>query len=206
VQATGIPEEIRNEKLLIVEGKDDAKFFVNLLKKLSIEGVYVTALESKSNFNDDIPDLKKRPGFQYVTHLGVIRDKDTDDAFESVKNILIRKMDFQDLPQKNGQFATGTPKIGIFIMPGDSIAGTMLEDLCLKTVENKPAMQCVNDFAMCLDTLDEKPHNLSKSKVQAYLAAQPEIANSAGSGAEKGYWDFNSPELDELRTFLINFR
>jgi hypothetical protein len=34
----------------------------------------------------------------------------------------------------------------------------------------------------------------------------PEIVNSVGVGAEKGYWNFESEELNELREFLENFR
>ena len=80
----------------------------------------------------------------------------------------------------------------------------MIEDLCLKTVEKHPAMQCVNAFAECVSNLDNRPRNISKAKVQAYLAAQAEVAETIGRGAQKGYWDFDSPYLDELKSFLKN--
>lgn len=199
-------DEIRNEKMLVVEGNDDVSFFVKLLKELNILGVYVTALGSKNRFNDDLPELQKRPGFSKVTHLGIIRDKDVDNAFESVVNILKRKMGLTNIPTKNGSFASGRPGIGIFIMPGNTVVGTALEDLCLETVENHPAMQCVNDFASCISSLNDGPRNISKARVQAYLAAQPEIANSIGRGAEKNYWNFNSPVFNELKEFMANFK
>jgi len=47
---------------------------------------------------------------------------------------------------------------------------------------------------------------MSKTKVQVFLASQPEIVNSIGLGASKNYWDFTSPVLDELKTFLINLK
>jgi hypothetical protein len=87
-------------------------------------------------------------------------------------------------------------------MPGEAVEGTMLEDLCLKTVENQPAMKCVNEFVCCACELEIKPRNLSKAKVQTFLAAQPDITNSVGIGAQKNYWDFESPYIDELKQFL----
>lgn len=200
-----IPEEIRNKKMLVVEGKDDIGFFATILCKLNISGVYVTCIEGKNRFEDRLPDLKKRPGFSNLTHLGVIRDKDTDCAFESIANILRNKMGFLNIPSQNGQFMAGNPRIGIFIMPGDSVDGKSIEDLCLKMVERHPAMKCVNEFATCIKGLKEKPKNMSKAKVQSFLACQPEIVNSLGRGAEEGCWNFNSPALDELNSFLNNF-
>jgi hypothetical protein len=114
-------------------------------------------------------------------------------------------------PKKHGQFSKGNPKVGIFIMPGEAIEGTMLEDLCLKTVENHPAMKCVNEFATCVSTLENRPKNISKAKVQVFrakvfLAAQPEVVDLVGLGAQKKYWNFDSPSLDELKRFLSNLK
>ena len=92
-------------------------------------------------------------------------------------------------------------------MPGEAIDGTMLEDLCLKTVEKHKAMTCVNEYASCISALEPTPKNIPKAKVQVFkakvfLAAQPEIVDSVGLGAQKKYWDIESPALDELKKFL----
>lgn len=201
-----MPEEIRNRKMLVVEGGDDVCFFTTLLKKLNIEGVYVSALDSKHAFNRDLPDIQKRPGFSSLTHLGLIRDKDDDNAFESVKNILQRKLSFETVPNENGEFIRGEPNVGILIMPGSGVEGTMLEDLCLETVKHHGAMTCVDDFMECVFTLENPPLNPAKSRVQAFLAAQPQTASSVGIAAQKGYWNLDSPVLSELKAFLENFR
>ena len=91
-------------------------------------------------------------------------------------------------------------------MPGNSIEGNMLEDLCLKTVEKHEAMTCVKDFISCVSALETKPTNMSKAKTHAFLAAQQEPANSVGLASEKGYWDFSSSALDELKEFLSNLK
>jgi hypothetical protein len=209
VADSNLPEEIRNKKLLVVEGTDDIGFFVEVLKKQNILGVYVTGLGGKYEFNDELPRLTKISGFSNITHFGIIRDKDDksqNDAFESVANTLRRKTNLQNIPTKHGKFDTGKPRIGIFIIPGDSIEGNILEDLCLKTVEKHEAMSCVNEFISCVSKLKTKPKNMSKAKTHAFLAAQQEFANSIGLASEKGYWDFSSPVIDELRQFLDNFK
>ena len=208
---SSIIERIYNKKMLAVEGADDVAFFVRLLKKMNIHGVYVAGLGGKDNFNKDLSDLHKRHGFSDITHFAVIRDKETDEAFESVVNIFQRKMGFRNIPAKNGLFASGVPRIGIFIMPGNTIEGTMLEDLCLKSVEGHPAMKCVNEFATCISALKTTPKNISKAKAQVFkaqtfLATQPETVGTVGLGAQKSYWDFDSPCLDELKSFLDNMR
>ncbi|OHB68032.1 MAG: hypothetical protein A2Y77_01750 [Planctomycetes bacterium RBG_13_62_9] len=82
----------------------------------------------------------------------------------------------------------------------------MLEDLCLGTVKDHDAMRCVKSFARCVQRLPDPPRNPSKAKCQAFLAAQPEIVNSVGLGAHKGYWDFSSVVLDELKAFLAQMK
>jgi len=211
VTAADLPREIRNKKLLVVEGASDVGFFVKLLEKIRIAGVYVLGIDGARTFNERLPRLPKMRGFSKITHLAVVRDRDQDDAFKSVANILKRKMGFSDVPANNAEFATGSPRIGVFIMPGETVAGRMLEDLCLKTVENDPAMQCVNDFACCVSELQTPPRNLAKAKAQvfkaqAFLAAQPETAGSVGLGAKKGYWNFDAACLAELKGFLGHLR
>jgi hypothetical protein len=96
-------------------------------------------------------------------------------------------------------------------MPGETIGGTMLEDLCLKTVENDKAMDCVERFASCVAALLDPPKNMSKAKIQVFkahvfLATQPETVDSMGLAAQKGYWDLESPCLDELKQFLFHLK
>jgi hypothetical protein len=63
-------------------------------------------------------------------------------------------------------------------------------------------MKCVNEFVSCVRALKIKPKSIAKARAQTFLAAQPDIANSVGVGAQKSYWDFKSPALEELKQFL----
>lgn len=210
------PVPIKSKKILAVEGKDEENFFDALLRYINITDFDTRQVGGKNQFKNKLPLLKKTSGFFYpngspfVTHLAIVRDKGSEeDAFTSIVNIL-KKEDFTP-PEKPGRFSKANPKVGIFIMPGETVEGTMLEDLCLKTVENHPAMKCVNEFASCVSALPTSPKNISKAKVhvfkaQVFLATQPEVADSVGLGAQKKYWNFNSPALDELKQFLSNLK
>lgn len=201
---------IRYKKIIAVEGPDDDNFFDALLRRMNITDFDIRFVGGKDEFKNKLAALKNVSGFfnadgsPFVTHLAIIRDENGDNAFASIINIL--KREGFNPPKKHGMFSNGNPKIGIFIMPGTTVKGTMLEDLCLKTVENHPSMKCVNEFVSCVLALKPKPKNISKAKAQTFLAAQPEFVNSVGLGAQKNYWDFESPALEELKQFLSNLR
>ena len=198
--------EIKYKRVLLVEGKDDKDFFKALLKHMGISDCYVDDVEGKDNFKTKIPALVKATGFMdNVEVFAVIRDADSD-AEGSFKSICtaMQKVNLKP-PGKMNKFSISSPKIGVYIMPGNFERG-MLEDLCLKTVKGHPAMECVNIYMDCVKRLNVTLKNKAKSKAQAFLAAMPEIAASVGIGAMKGYWDFSSDELIDLREFVSNFK
>lgn len=202
------PTRITSKKVLAVEGLDEKNFFDKLLRYLGISDFQIEDVGGKEKFPRRFPALLKTPGFftadesPFVTHLAIVRDKDEDEAFKSIARIVAGAG--LEPPTNQSTFSGASPKVGIFIMPGKTVKGTMLEDLCLKTVEDHPAMKCVNEFASCVSALEAKPKNMAKAQI--FLAAQPEIVNSVGLGAQKDYWDFDSPALNELKQFLGNLR
>lgn len=206
---------ISSTKVLAVEGKDEINFFDALLRMMSITDVNIREVGGKKQFPKKFPTLLKTRGFYlpdgspYVTHVAIIRDKDEDNAFQSIANII--KATGLEPPARPSSFSNGKPKVGIFIMPGATIEGTMLEDLCLETVKEQPAMKCVEEFSSCVSELKSPPKNISKAKAQVFkaqvfLAAQPVIVNSVGLGAQKEYWNFESPCLVELKAFLSHLK
>ena len=198
---------INSKKVLAVEGKDEMNFFDALLKHIGITNIDLREVGGTGRFREKLPALVNVRGFfladgsSFVTHLAIVRGKDEDNAFESIANI-VEKTGLEP-PTEHSEFSSGNPKVGIFIMPGKTVDGTMLEDLCLKTVEGHEAMACVNEFASCVSALESTPKNIPKAKAQVFLAAQPEIVGSVGLGAQKKYWDFESSTLEELKKFLI---
>ena len=196
---------INEKKVIAVEGKDEVNFFNALFKHTEIDGFEIHEIGGKDQFKDKLPALIRMRGFSDVEMLAVIRDADNNaaTAFKSIRNIL--KKEKLKPPAQANQFSDGSPKIGIFIMPGNSDKG-MLEDLCLKTVEHHPAMHCVKLFVDCVSELENPPNNIAKAKAQAFLAAMPRLVNSVGLGAKKGYWDFDSEALTDLKIFISALR
>lgn len=134
---------------------------------------------------------------------GIIRDADI--SVQSSFNSIVEKFDETslDFPKKPNIFTNSIPKVGIFIIGNDRDI-KMLEDLCLKTIESRAEMKCVNKFCKCVSDLEgEKPKNQSKARAQAYLATKPNYAAHIGLGAKEGYWDFKSEVLNELRNFIM---
>lgn len=197
-------KEIKNKKLFVLEGKDDVGFFVNLLDTIGIKDFFVWGVKGKDKYKPEMMLLPKISGFSKLTHLAIIRDKENDNALESVQGILTQ-LGFKNIPRQNGDVVEGKPTTGVFILPGN-INGKMLEDLCLEVIKTDPAMRCINQFADCICGLPESPKNISKSKILAYLASRPEPVNTIGVAAQKGYWDMDSSALDELKLFLNKFK
>lgn len=197
--------KIESDKLLLVEGKDEVSFFTSYLKYLNISGVQMLDIAGKDQFKNKIPALLNLPEFERVAKYAIIRDADDSetDAFKSILDILTKYK--QPTPGKTGSFKIrGDLSVGIFVMPGNDEVG-MLETLCLQTVAEKPLMQKVEDYVnSARELLENKKdnYNIHKAKIQTYLAGMPEIVNSLGLGAKKGYWNFEHKSLEKLKEFI----
>jgi hypothetical protein len=190
------------QRLLAVEGNDEVNFFEVLLTKIGIfDNVDIRAIGGKDQFKVKLPAFRIATGFNSLEKIAIIRDAD-DNANNTFKSVIgVLKSNGLKPPRKPGEFTGGNPSVGVFIIPDNSSEG-MLEDLCLETVQDHPAIKCVDTFINCTQDLSEPPKNVAKARVQAYLAAKPTIAPSLGVGAQKGYWDFTSENLRPLIYFL----
>jgi hypothetical protein len=210
------PKEVKTSAVLLVEGRDEQNFFEAFLKHLGITNVTVLQLTGKPT-KDRVTAAVNIPGFKQAMAYAIIRDADdnADNAFRSVHNIL-RDLN-QPYPNTRNAFAQGTPKVGVYIIPGDRDAG-MLEDLCMSTVEGHPVLPCLEAFMNCIDgkvnfpdppdpnaprTSDYcHPNNPHKAKAKAFLAANKHDLPNLGVAAQKGVWDFDHVCLRELKEFL----
>ncbi len=183
--------------------------------------------EGKEKFKREFKFISKMENFSNVNIIGIILDGDNsvENTFNSICDV-INNCNYHP-PKKLNEFSNNNPKIGIYVMPNNKENG-MLEDLCLKTVENNPLINCVNDCINCANKLYEndkvynyfneieyfnnkkfinkKISNIAKTKAQIYLALMPKICNSVGVGANKSYWNINSEHLNNLKRFLENFK
>jgi len=197
---------IDRNKLLVVEGNDEKNFFECYLNYLQIDNIQIISLGGTPKYKEQIPAIISATGFNPLVEIfAIIRDAETNEnaAFQSIQHI-INSLHLRP-PDENYSFSNGTPKVGIYILPGNHENG-MCEDLLLKTVENHPAMVCVNDFMKCVNKLDDPPRIQSKAKAKAFLAAMPESVPHIGIAALKKYWNFDSECLSSLKQFLQSFK
>ena len=199
---------ITKEKLLLVEGKDEEKFFTILLEKNEIYNIQIISSGGRKQFKRKLPAIKNTPGFDEITSLAVIHDADMDAqaTFESVCSVL--KNNDLNFPKEVSSFISGSPNVGVFIIPDGQNSG-MLESLCLSTVESKNIIDCVDSFMCCIEkdvqersNKYKKPKNIHKAKCRAFLSAMEEDTPSLGIAAEKGYWNLDSDKLKPLLDFL----
>jgi hypothetical protein len=195
--------KIELPKLLLVEGENDRRFFKALLGKLPTTGtIQVEPYGGKPDLKRFLRLLSISPNYQNIESIGVTRDADgsPSSAFQSVCGLLTSAgMDAPDEPIASTQ---GRPKISVFIFPDCTNAG-MLETLCLSAVELDPAMQCVERFFQCLEESVNMPsRNPDKARAHAFLASRPKPELRVGEAADAGYWEFDSPVYDPVKSFL----
>ncbi len=195
---------IKKQKILLVEGKDEVRFFEALFKAKDIQNVQIIDCGGIYKFKKDFPTLKNTSEFNKVTSLAIIQDANNEGPqrrFESICSTL-KKCDLST-PTQIGSFTSTNPKIGVFILPDGKNKG-MLETLCLSIVESKDINKCIDDFMDCMgkNLKSKPPKNSDKAKLHAYLATMEEDTPSLGVATQKGYWNLNSDKLKPLLDFL----
>ena len=203
----GLPKiELKTDRLLLVEGKDEENLLGKLIEDcLNDDGqdIQIVAVGSKSKFRSSLIAIKvaaqARPTLRSI---GVIRDADDNPngSFDSVCGSL-RSAGYEP-PAAHAEFSDATPSIGVFIVPDGSQPGA-IETLCRRSVEGKAATECVDEYMECLKTrkgLQSK--NADKTFTHAYLAAMRDPVARVGEGAQQGVWDFQSPAFDDLSQFV----
>lgn len=196
------PEPIEQPNILVVEGKEDERFFRALVKHMGLQKIQIISSDGKTKMRGKLGAIVKTSGFNQVTSLGVVRDADSnpDAAFQSIRDALqAAGLPAPDRPLK----AVGEkPRVAVLILPGEDLPGT-LEDLCLKAVAQDPAISCVRQYFECLRRNKlPLPNNMSKAKIQAFLASRHKAGLRLGEAAEAGYWPWDNEVFQRVKNFV----
>src|SRR5581483_9385576 len=208
----GGPIGIRERKLLLVEGKDELNFFTAVLQDhLRLSGIQVIDYGGKHKLARFLRTLAADPAFASVHAIGVTRDADTTpagasttaaaSAWDAVRGALTVATVGLPCPSGHGSFATGPPRVGVFILP-DGTSDGMLESLCVRGLAGRPEFACLADFFSCCAKAGMVPNNLHKAQAHAWLACCPEPDKRVGEAARAGYWPFADPAFSALWDFL----
>jgi hypothetical protein len=84
----------------------------------------------------------------------------------------------------------------------------MLETLCWSVLEADPKyapqLKCVNEFLACVRRAAVEVKNETKARIWSYRAGRGRFDPQVGRAAQAKEWDWNSPALTKLSTFLKN--
>lgn len=168
-------------RLLLVEGKSDTEFFIQLKKPLNIpeKSFWIMTYDGKNNLDMLLALIQADSRFPTITHLGIIRDADFDGrAFQHVQSALVSanhensaRPQYPSITQPQ-TWQGDTLRIGTFIMPYSDADG-MLESLILKAFADDNIMGCVDDYFDCLGDkgINPKPEHLHKAQMRVYMTA-----------------------------------
>lgn len=199
--------EIRSDRLLLVEGRDEVNLFDELLKHcLGAAGkrdIQIIDAGGRHSFRKNLTAIaaaaRARPTLRAV---GAVRDADDNapSAFQSVCDAL-RHAGYEP-PSAHGTVSDGDPPVGVFILPDGAGTGAV-ETLCRRSVTGDEASRCVEAFIDCLkERRALRSRNEHKTFAHAYLAAGEDPVARVGEGARQGAWDFDSEAFAELSAFL----
>nr|BAL54915.1 hypothetical conserved protein [uncultured Acetothermia bacterium]BAL60051.1 hypothetical conserved protein [Candidatus Acetothermum autotrophicum] len=192
---------IKEPVILIVEGGEDKQFFQALIQHLGLSGIDIMGIGGKDQIKANLKALRNSSGFTIVRSLGIVRDADDDPraAFQSVCSALQNAG--LPVPDRPLVSVGSNPAVTVMILPDINTPGA-LEDLCLQAVANDPALPCIEQYFECLQKQGFLPKNISKAKVQAFLASRIEAGKRLGEAAQAGYWPWDSSALDQVKNFL----
>ena len=145
-----------------------------------------------------------------IEAIGIVRDAESiacgpvsaaDAAFKSAHNA-INALGLTP-PECPLQVVGEKPRVGVLILPPGKSEG-MLEDVCLRALQDDPAMQCVEEYLTCLqERVDEWPNrNSSKAKVQAFLASREKPGLRLGEAADRGDWNWSHDVYSPIKKFM----
>ena len=195
---------IKQPKLLVVEGADDARLFKALMRYIGVSGIQVFKAGGKDNIRKMLKVIPSSPGYSKVSSIGVVRDADANagSALQSVQGAL-RDANLPS-PDKPLSLVEDGIKVVVLIAPYDKLSGS-IEDVCLESVAGDAAMGCVQDYLNCIkDSVaeSERPNNLRKARLQAFLASRKRPGKRLSEAAEAGYWDFDHTAFEPFKTLL----
>ena len=199
--------DIRSDRLLLVEGKDEAYLFDALLKhrfgNAGRREIQIIDAGGRDRFRRNIVAIKTVVGSRPpLRALGVIRDADDNagSAFQSVCDAL-RHAGYKP-PAAHGKVSNGNPPVGVFILPDGAGAGA-IETLCRQSVAGGSTSRCVEAYIACLKQHRAmRSRNEDKTFAHAWLAAEKDPVARVGEGARQGVWDFGSVAFANLSSFL----
>lgn len=196
------PVEIANPVQLLIEGNDGRNWFRALAKHQSLETVVQVHNYGVHELRRFLKAFANMPAFSQVARIGIVRDAEESatGAFASVQGALRRAG--LPIPPRVGAIEGGRPAVSVLVLPDGSNPG-MLESALRETIGDRRIRACIDGFLQCAEKAEKfEIRRREKAFIHAFLATRPQPHVSVGVAAQKGYWDFEHPALQGVRSFL----
>ena len=196
---------IERSKQVIVEGEDDVRVLNALSRYLSVSDVQVVSCGGYDNLSNFLRILRVLPDFARLQSLAVVVDADQD--AEGRRRGVSDRLASAGLPRPVRPLepiSEAGLTVTYLVVPHDA-EGTMMEDVCLNSVSDDPAMGCVDQYFDCVsraDTPGPRQMWMSKARSHAFLASRDRPDLRLGEAAERGVWRFDSEEFRPLIDLL----
>lgn len=208
--AASDPVQIGCDLLLVHEGTADGNVLGALMRHATVQGFQLLSMDGQDKMRRFFKGLALSPHFKNpvpgyehpVRALAIVLDAETEAGatFQSVRDALTSAG--LPAPDAPGEMLEGPLRVGVFLVPDNQSPGK-IEALCLRSVEDDPAWNCLDGFFNCVrERGGELPANMDKARAQAFLSTRPEPNLPVGLAALEGYWRFESAAFGPLITFL----
>lgn len=166
---------------------------------MGLTDIEIRSFEGVNNLRPTLEALRGIEGFDRLTAVGIVRDAEGNGraALQSVRDALNAR-NFP-VPGRALERAGANPSVVILINPHDASSGRF-EDVCAESVRERPVMKCVEAYIGCVKGLGSgMPAREWKTRIHAYIAAQPHPEVSLGVAAKYGYFPFDHEAFTAIK-------
>lgn len=210
------PIRLEEEKIILVEGRDDERFFVKFCKVYDISDIQILRFEGVTNLQTYLTVIQTVPDYEKLKSILIIRDADNSatDAILSIQQALKKSKITSSIPSKPYEFNNKIPNIAFVILPGfpgsiesqEEYSPGMLEDLCLETIKNTEdtMLACVDKFLSEAEQCSEGLTHKSKSRLHAYLSVKNKyVGMKLGEAANCDAWDMKNACMRKIKDVIL---
>lgn len=193
--------------LLVTEGTDALKFFIQALQVYKFENIQVVNYGGIKDLTAYLKLLKNLAGFEEITKILIIRDAETDaDAAERSICSSLLNSGFT-APSKAGVYEGGLPEIAYYLFPGtrtdDRYDNGTLEDLCMNLVDDVKELDLADAYVEKANVEITPLTHMHKSKLCAYLAIKNKyVGMKIGEAAKAGAWNWDSVYMGKYKELM----
>jgi hypothetical protein len=202
------PTLAQARKVLVVEGYSDLRFYAEMMEQIGLPSdVHIKQFNGRVDIETKLEEFVTSQLLSQKERLAVIVDANGDGPAAAGRfAALLSRLTGQSV--ECGRWTAGTPRVGLFIVPGPGEAGE-IETLVWRSWSasdgNREAVACIESYLVCMRGRGIEPQSPEKGRIGALLALRNDDDPRLGPGAQARVFDFGRPEFGRLATFLRGF-